>query len=221
MQQRSNCLGVPSEIDTEQETLRTIERLFTKKSLSVPEEVKSLPEPNGRTVIPKVEELPLATENNQIFCNFEFACYLTKIVQKIVGMQINIHKAPRQYSLGIPKVPEKKKLEVKKQRRIDRFGELVVDRSVNSISFRFPFDPQESLTPTSIQSGSNSENLTIKSIMKDIDLSNELVLKPMQDTIYKDIYVFSDTEDNMEDIDRRYKYLNNGFRAFLRQRKDA
>ena len=45
------------------------------------------------------------------------------------------------------------------------------------------------------------------------------MLRPIQDRIYKNIYVFSDNEDEMEDIEKRYKYLGNGFKSFTRQRK--
>jgi len=45
------------------------------------------------------------------------------------------------------------------------------------------------------------------------------MLRPIQDRIYKNIYVFSDSEDEMQDIERRYKYLGNGFKTFTRQRK--
>ena len=47
---------------------------------------------------------------------------------------------------------------------------------------------------------------------------HELMLKPIHDRIYKNIYVFSDNEDNSDDIDKRYKNISNGFKHFLREK---
>lgn len=47
----------------------------------------------------------------------------------------------------------------------------------------------------------------------------EVLLKSIQGRIYKDIYAFSDNEDKMDDIDKRYKYLNTGFKNFTRQKR--
>lgn len=49
----------------------------------------------------------------------------------------------------------------------------------------------------------------------------ELMLRPIQDRLYKNIYVFSDSEDNMEDIDKRYKYISSGFKTFIRQKRKS
>ena len=45
------------------------------------------------------------------------------------------------------------------------------------------------------------------------------MLKPIHDRIYKNIYVFSDNEDNSDDIDKRYKHISNGFKHFLREKR--
>lgn len=116
-------------------------------------------------------------------------------------------------------IPEKRKLKVEKQKRITHYGEVVIDRKINTSYLQSPFDPQQPLTPTAIRSGSIQESLIGKNNSKDIDIIQELMLKPMQDRIYKNIYVFSDNEDDMDDIDKRYKYLNNGFKNFVKQKR--
>jgi len=45
------------------------------------------------------------------------------------------------------------------------------------------------------------------------------MLKPIQDRLYKDIYVFSDNEDTLEDLDKRYKTFCSGFKNFVRQKR--
>jgi hypothetical protein len=60
-------------------------------------------------------------------------------------------------------VEKKKKLKVVKRKRIDHFGELVINRKVNSSSLQSSFDPQELLKPTSVRSGSTYETIISKS----------------------------------------------------------
>lgn len=96
---------------------------------------------------------------------------------------------------------------------------MVINRKINTSYLQSPFDPQQSLPPTAIQNGSIQESLIGKNNSKDIDIIQELMLKPIQDLIYKNIYVFSDSEDDMGDIDKRYKYLNNGFKSFVKQKR--
>lgn len=127
---------------------------------------------------------------------------------------------------NVPAVPEKRKLEIEKRRRIDRFGELVIDRRIQAEGLQYPFDPQRPLIPTLIQSGSSGEKLLARSfskgnllrLIKEIDVIQELMLKPVQDRLYKNLYVFSDNDDDMEDINTRYRYISEGFKDFIQQK---
>ena len=46
-----------------------------------------------------------------------------------------------------------------------------------------------------------------------------MILGPIKEKDYGDLYVFSDNEDNMEDIEKRYKHLANDFKNFNKQKK--
>ena len=41
----------------------------------------------------------------------------------------------------------------------------------------------------------------------------------IQDRLYSNLYIFSDEDDNMEDIDKRYKGFSSGFKTFSKQKK--
>jgi len=45
------------------------------------------------------------------------------------------------------------------------------------------------------------------------------MLKPIQEQLYGNIYVFSDNDENLDDLDKRYKYLGNNLKAYLKQKK--
>jgi hypothetical protein len=110
---------------------------------------------------------------------------------------------------------------------MDRFGGLIIDRTINYTYLQSSFDPQLPLTPNSVQSGLTYESLISRNLgkgsssasMQDIDKSEELMLRPIQDKLYKDLYVFSDNEDTLDDLDKRYKVLCSGFKSFGRQKR--
>lgn len=117
------------------------------------------------------------------------------------------------------KLPVKRKLEIKMKRRIDRFGELVIDRTLNSDSLQNAFDTQLSLTSTPAERETAFERLVAKNYIKDIDLAQELLLSSIQDQAFKNIYVFSDAEDNTDELDKRYKMLGVEFRNFAKKKR--
>lgn len=45
------------------------------------------------------------------------------------------------------------------------------------------------------------------------------MLKPIQEQLYGNIYVFSDSDETLEDIDRRYKYLSIGLKNYTKMKK--
>lgn len=63
-------------------------------------------------------------------------------------------------------VPEKRKLEVEKRRRVDRFGGLVIDRKTRTETLQYPFDPQRPLTPTALQNNLSTEVLATRGLSK-------------------------------------------------------
>lgn len=74
-----------------QEALSTAEKFFSRKLArpGMPMESKQVQKVKEEPqIVPKPEELPLTIENGIIVCNFEFACYLTKLLQKAVGMPV-------------------------------------------------------------------------------------------------------------------------------------
>lgn len=83
-QQRSACLGVATDDSTHQETLSAVESVVSKKSMrtNTQERPKFVTKTKIESATPKVEELPIAIENERILCNFEFACYLSRFAQK-------------------------------------------------------------------------------------------------------------------------------------------
>jgi len=149
-QQRSAYLGVYTESPDYQEILTTVERVLNKKPFSTHMKQKYTPKAKEELVVPKAEELPIAIEDGKILCNFEFACYLSMFAQKV------LEKAP---------VP-KRKLKIDRKRRIDHFGGLVIDRTINLKFLPSSFDPYKPLTATSVQSGSTCENLTSRKLGK-------------------------------------------------------
>lgn len=63
-------------------------------------------------------------------------------------------------------VPEKKKLKLRQIKRLDRFGQFVVDRKLQDEFLSYPFDPQRCLTPTSTQSALEHERLSLSNTSK-------------------------------------------------------
>eukprot|EP00826_Nyctotherus_ovalis_P043004 TRINITY_DN4496_c0_g1_i1.p1 TRINITY_DN4496_c0_g1~~TRINITY_DN4496_c0_g1_i1.p1 ORF type:complete len:141 (+),score=29.83 TRINITY_DN4496_c0_g1_i1:489-911(+) len=115
--------------------------------------------------------------------------------------------------------PGKRKLEVKRRRRIDHLGELVISRKTNIVSLLSPFDPLDFLPPSTLQSGSSAESLVSRGFGDDIEDPQEVMLRPILSRIYKNIYVFNDNDDGIDDIEKRYKYLSSGFKSFLKQKR--
>jgi len=176
LQQRSGSLGVAAEDSTYREVLNKVEAILSKEQTRInpPDRQKDIPKISYKAeelkepVIPRIDGLPIEEKNGTVVCNFQFACYFSRIMQKIAAYKtISDPIIPEPIvpdPIMIPtKVKEKKKLKVTKRKRIDHFGELIVNRKLNNTSLQPPFDPQELLTPTSIRSGSTYEALISKS----------------------------------------------------------
>ena len=171
LQQRGGSLGVAAEDSTYHEVLNKVEAILFKEQtrINIPDRQKDIPkvtyeaEELKEPVTPRIDSLPIEEKNGMVVCNFEFACYLSRIKQKIEHKVMPDPIIPDPI-IPIPtKVKEKKKLKVTKRKRIDHFGELIISRKVNNTSLQPLFDPQELLTPTPIRSGSTYEALISKS----------------------------------------------------------
>lgn len=125
-------------------------------------------------------------------------------------------------------VEKKKEVKVEKRKRIDRWGEIFIDRRVQYDSLRFPFEPDWNLAPAPLQgiaregkllSGSLPKGTSVAFTLPGTDISQDLILRPIQEQFFGNIYVFSDSEENLDDLDRKYKYLGTGFKNHTKQKK--
>ena len=130
------------------------------------------------------------------------------------------------------KEPEIKRTVVEVRKRIDRYGYIVNDRKVLSgpLMLKYPFEPEWNLTPTPLQglfkeyrmlsrSSSKGGFLPYLTLLKGTDVSQELMLKPIQEQLFGNIYAFSDSEETLDDLDKRYKSLGLGLKNYMRQKK--
>jgi len=122
-------------------------------------------------------------------------------------------------------IEKKREAKIEKRRRVARWGEVFIDRKVVHESLRFPFEPDWNLSPLPLQGVFKEGKL--RSLSKGrvqpqtlgADISQEQLLKPIQEQFFGNIYVFSDTEENLEDLEKRYKYLGAGLRNYAKQKK--
>lgn len=112
-----------------------------------------------------------------------------------------------------------KMISVESKKRIDHFGQLVIDRKVKYDAMWSPFEPEQMLLSIPIQKVKKENILMTRGLSKGTENSQETLLKQFQNKVYGNIYVFSDEEDNMEDIDKRYKNFSSGFKSFNKQKK--
>jgi hypothetical protein len=82
-QQRSGSSGA-TEDPAYHEILNAVEAILSKKParITISERQKHMPIVKEEPTTPKAKDLPITEENGMVVCNFEFACYLSRMVQK-------------------------------------------------------------------------------------------------------------------------------------------
>lgn len=127
--------------------------------------------------------------------------------------------------------PKNKEPKLEKRKRIGRCGEIFIERKLFSDSIGFPQEPdfatkRLSLSALQLQnkedktgSSSLSSRGEAVSNLANAEPSQEYYYKHYQDNYFGDIYAFSDGEDTMEDLDKRFKQLGQSFKSFNKQKK--
>ncbi len=184
--QRNDLLGLVTDPTEFKDTLQAMEMLFAKKPKKpVMNSVPKIKEPQLKhnkdasdasyrpPVAPRVEELPIAVENGAIVCNFEYACILLALAQKAAG-NTSRHMpqpAPVQEDHKVPAPEKKREIKLERRKRVDRFGEVVIDRRVQLDSLRYQFEPEWNLTTIPLQGLVKESKLLSRSLSKGIFLN--------------------------------------------------
>ena len=121
-------------------------------------------------------------------------------------------------------VESPKRIKMELSKRIDRYGQPVVNRKLLHSSLHDPFTPDYNLIGTPLQQIPKElaksfvqGEFFFESIVS--ETAEEKVLRPIQEQAYGNLYVFSDEGETMDDLDKRYKPLGSGFKSFNKQRK--
>ncbi len=104
---------------------------------------------------------------------------------------------------------QKQRVRVERRKRLGRLGEVMYDRRIVSGVLQCPYEPDWSnLKPAAMpQSRAMAE------------ASQDQLLRPIQDQYFGGIYVSSDSEETLDDLDKKYKHLSIGYRNYTKQKK--
>jgi hypothetical protein len=104
---------------------------------------------------------------------------------------------------------------VEKKKFIGKFHEKMLTQTIVDGPFTEIFQSMSIGFPTGINALPPSSQIRSTSALK----VDEFLFKPMQDHYFGNYYVFSDSEDNTSDTEKKYKHIGQGFKNFVRQKK--
>ena len=120
---------------------------------------------------------------------------------------------------------EKKDNKLIKRKRKGKYGETFIDRKFEHETMKYLFEPDWSQATTPSTATGKEHKLILKGINKTLitstasDNSQELMIRYSLEQVFDSIYGFSDTEDNIDNLQANYKSIGTGFRGFLKQKK--
>lgn len=121
--------------------------------------------------------------------------------------------------------PKAKEPKLEKRKRIGRFGEVFIEKRLILDAIIFPSEPTWPSKKPACPFVNKEEKVGLSSKGGDLvngstaDVSQEYYYKHYQDNYFGDIYAFSDGDDTIEDLDKRFKPLGQGFKTFNKQKK--
>ncbi len=128
----------------------------------------------------------------------------------MVGQMMEHEQAVR-----VPPKPPMPKVE--RQRRMGRCGELFVDRRL--VGESLPEELEWRFVPKLASVGMAGLEGGQRGRFRYGSGAQEALLQPMQDQLFGDYYVFSDTEESLVDLETRYQVYGAEFKKFLRSKK--
>lgn len=104
---------------------------------------------------------------------------------------------------------QKQRVRIVKRKRLGRFGETFYDRALVSGFVHYPHEPDwTNLTPAVLPQ--------TKSL---VEISQDQMFRPIQEQNFGGIYVSSDNDETLDDLDKKYKFLGSGFKNYTKQKK--
>ncbi len=239
--QRAELLGEEPNLAPFKRELADLEAIFHSKhkkegGAAMPRPVK---EPAAALPARAMQEQPIVIENGAIICNFEFACIMSCIAQKAVaranamqqdGARTNgmagwngmINGNVRDGGRGGmgPLTEEeraarearerlKQRVRVEKRKRTGRLGETFSDRKVVSGPIQPSYEPDWSGLVPAVPAQTKAL----------AEASQEQLFRLIQEQYFGGIYVASDEEETLDELDKKYKYLGSGYKNYTRQKR--
>lgn len=123
----------------------------------------------------------MTLENGVPVSSFEFTCYILNLAQRSLSSKQVPPQPNPQIDNSVPMdisqikpvqipppVEKKREIKVEKRKRIDRYGQLVLDRRVNYEPIRYSYEPDWNLTPLPLHASLKEGKLLSRSLSRGI-----------------------------------------------------